>query len=95
MTAEEARKRIEEHFEEETFQCNMESIYFTIDRDIEEAVEKLQHSCVSNIGGCDKPWEQIYKERELIEKHYNALGYDVECLGYTKCCMWDSYKISW
>lgn len=91
MTAEEARIKSGEHYTG----LDMEDIYFKIECDIERAVESGEYTCVSNIYGCDKPWEQIYRERDLIKEHFEKLGYTVECLGYCRPCMWDEYRITW
>lgn len=95
MTAEEARNLTVKHLEEESINYDMESIYSSIDYDIKTAVERGNYECVSSVIGKDKPWAQIYKERKMIENHYKSLGYAVECIGYNKFCMWDSYRISW
>lgn len=92
MTAEEAREISNNSIVSDV---EAEAIYRSIDYDIREAAENGETICYPKVYGCDKPWEVIYRERELVKEHFTDLGFEVESLGYNRSCMWDEYEIRW
>ena len=88
ITAEEARKL-------SSAKNMMDDVYSYIDSCIEQAANNGESEVSVSVDGCDESWETVFKKRELIEKHYRALGFSVECHGYSRATTSDEFTIKW
>ena len=93
ITAEEARKRSQEI--NKVNEEYLESVYTSIDFGISEAIKQGQFEVPVTVDGRDESWEVVETKRESIKRHYEELGYTVECHGYSRVMMADQFTIKW